>query len=194
MKIETLKNRLVNLFPIIEIRKRLVIIFLLGAWALIQYSLGNKFYAIFIIVFFIILIVFRPPFFMLIAASVLVIALFNTTALDTLMELRQSNLSAVQNPKLPLTNIFSPNSGQEVLPDQVQEMLSLLHTHHIASYQISKPLEQDLRIYQRIIEAAWPIKYDGTSPYLFISLNDVIINPNCDVIDQRKDVALEYCH
>lgn len=177
-----------------EKRRSLVYLFILVMWALIQYSLGNRFYGLFIIAFFLILAISRQLSFMRIAASVLVIVLFITPTIDTWTKLKQSNLSTFQHPKRPLANIFSPNSGQEVLPVQVQRMLSLLHTHHIASYQLSNQLDRDIEIKQRIIEAAWPIKMDSTSSYLLSVLTETKNNPTCLVIDQNKDIALEYCH
>jgi len=194
MKFESLKNKLSshNLTP--EKLERLVHLFLLGAWALTQYSVGNKFYGLFIIAFFVILVIARPPSFLLLAASVLVIVLFNTPTIDTLAQLKLSNLSAGKHPRPFLTRIFSPNSGKEVLPIQVQQMLSLLQEHQIASYQLSNQLDSDPLLKQRIIESAWPIKMDSASPYLLSSLEETITNPACVVIDQRKDVALADCH
>jgi len=133
---------------------------------------------------------------MLLVVSVLVIVLFHTPTINTLAELKKSNLSTIQDFKLSLTNIFSPNSGQEVLPVQVRQMLSLLQTHHIASYQLSNQLDLNLLIKQRIVESAWPIKMDKRSPYLLGLVEEIKRTPiwrNCAVIDQREDVTLVYC-
>jgi len=194
MKFESLKNKLASYNLTTEKLKRLVHLFLLGAWALAQYSLGNKFYGLFIIAFFLILVIARPPSFLLLAVSVLVIVLFNTPTIDTLAQLRLSNLSAGRHPRPFLTRVFSPNSGKEVLPIQVQQMLSLMQEHQISNYQLSNQLDSDPLIKQRIIESAWPIKMDSTSPYLFSSLEETITNPTCVVIDQKEDVTLADCH
>jgi len=180
--------------PRIYNRKRYVFLFLLFVLAWIELFWGNKVYGIFIIAFFIILLVFRPPSFSIIAASALVIVFFTTPTIESLTELRNSNLNTISHPKQPLVNILSPNSGQEVLPLEVQEMLALLQTHNITSYRISEQMEQNLLIDQRIREAAWPIQFDTSSSYLFVSPHDLIIIPNCVVMDQREDVVLEYCH
>lgn len=180
--------------PKIHNRKRWVCLFLLFALAGIELFWGDKLLGIFIIAFFIIFLVFHPPSFAIIAASAMVIALFTTPTIDSLTALKHFNLNTISHPKQPLVNILSPNSGLEVLPIEVQEMLALLHTHNVVNYRISEQMGHDLLIYQRIREAAWPIPYDTSSSFLFLSPKDPIINPNCSVIDQREDVVLEYCH
>jgi hypothetical protein len=195
MKIERLKKMFTACNLTMEKRKRLAHIFLLGFWAVIQYSLGNGLFGLFIVALLIItLIMPRPPYFAIIAATVLIIALFYTPTIDTWTVLKKSNLSTFQTPKLFLRNIFTANSGQEVLPVYVQQMLPLLQTHHVTSYQLSDQLSQDPLIKQRVIEAAWPIKMDRKSAYILILLKQINNNPACVVIDQREDVALEYCH
>ena len=173
--------------------KLLVQIVLLGAWALIQFSIGNKFYGVFIIVFFLILVIPRQPPFILVAVSVLVIVLFNTPMIDSLNELRQSNLNTVRHLKPALANIFTPNSGQEALPIQVQQMVSLLRTQHATSYRLSDQIASDPSIVQRITESAWPIKMEPTSSYRLISLTETNSDPACVLLDQREDVALVHC-
>ena len=175
-------------------RKRLVQLIILGIWALFQFSVGNKFYALFIIVFFLILAISRPPSFMLVAIPVLVIVLFNTSIIGTATQLKQWNLNTIQNYKRALVNIFTPDSGRKVLPDQVRQMLSLLISNHITSYQLSPRLYQDPLIMQRIVESAWPIKMDSTSPYRLSLIDEPNHNPTCAVIDHTREVILANCH
>ena len=177
-----------------ENRKRVLHVALLGAWALIQYSLGNKIYCLFIIIFFLILALPRRQNLMLLTIPVLVIVLFNTPILDTGTELKQWNLNTVQNYKRTLINIFTPNSGQEVLPGQVRQMLSLLKSNHVISYRLSRQLHRDPLIMQRIVESAWPIKMDPASPYLLNLPDEPNNDPACTVIDHRKDVVLANCY
>jgi hypothetical protein len=179
----------------IKKRKKLAYTFILSVWAVIQYSLGNKEYSLFIILVFFILTVFRPPSFMLIAGSVLIIVLFNTPAMETLAYLKQTNLRTVEQVRLTLDNIVRPDSGQEVLPVLVQEMLTLLRNNHITSYQLSTANRvYSTLIKQRIIEAAWPIKMDNNSPFFLMLPKETINYPDCSVIDQEKETALVYCY
>ena len=177
-----------------ENRQRLVHVTILGIWALSQYFLGNKIYGFFIIVFFFILMLSRSRNFILVAIPVLVIVLFNTSTIDTATQLKKWNLNTVQNYKRTLIHIFTPNSGQNVLPARVRQMLSLLIDNHVASYRLSDQLYQDPLVMQRIVESAWPIKLDSTSPYLLSLPAELTNNPTCSVIDDRKDVVLAYCH
>lgn len=166
----------------------------LGIWALINYLLGNRFYAIFILIFFLTLTLSRAPSFTLIAVTALFIIYFNTPAIDTLIHLHQSNMRTSQNISSTLKLIFSPNTGQEVLPDQVQNMLSLLKTHQLVDYQISSALFSNQRTMQRITESAWPIKMTTSSSFHLITSDEMNKYSSCSVIDQKEDVALVYCH
>ena len=174
--------------------KLLANLLLLAAWGLIEYSLGFKIYGVFIIVFFLGLTILRKRYFTFLAISVLVVIYINTPAIDSLLNIKQSNLAFIQSPGESLINIMSPKSGQSVLPAHVQEMLSLLYTNQVDSYQLSVQLNKETLIKQRIIEAAWPIKIETTSPYHLLLLTEINNDSNCMVIDQRKDVALAYCH
>ena len=177
-------------------RKRLVLGVCLGLWALFELAMGNVFYALFLVAFFIALVTVRPPSALFLALPVLVIVLFSTPTLDAWIKLRQSGLSATR-PKQPLANIFSPNTGQEVLSPLVRQMLSLLRTNHIASYGLSERFGQDYTIEQRIVESAWPIRIDNASNYILVSAKEIRLYPACSVIDQRDGggygVALEHC-
>ncbi|MCJ7702124.1 MAG: hypothetical protein MUO62_11105 [Anaerolineales bacterium] len=130
---------------------------------------------------------------MLVAGLVLIIILFKTPTIEAWTKLIQANISTAQHLKLSLSHIFSPNSGQEVLPVQVQQLLSLLQTHQISSYQLSNQLMQNPLIFQRTIESAWPTKMEGKSSYLLISFEEIKNYASCVQIDQREDVALVYC-
>jgi hypothetical protein len=177
-----------------ENRKRLAEMFLLGIWALFQFFVGNKIYGLFIIVFYLILVMSRSPNFILVVIPVLVIVLFNTSTLDTGTQLKQWNLNTVQNYKRTLIHIFTPNSGWEVLPGQVQQMLSLLRSNHVTSYQLSPQLYQDPLIMERVVESAWPIKMDSASSYRLSLINETNDNLSCVVIDHTKEVTLAKCH
>jgi len=173
--------------------RRLAHIILLGAWALIQYSLGNKIYGLFIIVFYLALLIYRQSYFTLIAIPALVLVLFDTPMIDVWVQLKKSNMDTVQHLTPSLRTLFTPNSGQEVLPDQVQNMLSLIQNHHVPNYRLSKQLTSDPLIRERIKESAWPVKTEKKSAYL-LSLNGEIKNhPACIIIDQREDVVLAHC-
>jgi hypothetical protein len=169
------------------------IFLLMAGWAWIEYSLGYKLYGLLIVVFSFGLAINRKRYSIFLAIAVLVIIYLLTPVIDTLLLIKQSNLAFIQSPGESLINILSPDSGQNVLPEPVQQMLSLLHTHQVESYQISDLLNKNTLIKQRIVEAAWPIKMESTSPYHLLLLEEINNDSNCTVIDRRKDIALEYC-
>jgi hypothetical protein len=136
----------------------------------------------------------RLLYFLLLEAAVLLLVLIFTPTLHTWNYLIQSNSRAIHQLERSFTTIFIPNTGQEVLPINVLQILSLLRTDNLASYQLSKQLGQDGTILQRITEAAWPIRTDRKSPNVFCLLEEIKNYPDCDLIDQREAVALVYCH
>ncbi len=166
----------------------------LGIWVLFLIFMARPFDGVIIIAFFLIFFFLRRRAFILLAAAVLVIVLFNTPVLNTLSKLRDLNLSTYHHVPPALAQLFKPGSGQEVLPIQVRQMLSLIQTHQMANYRLSKTFDEDGWISQRMTEAAWPVVKENTSPYLFGAFEEFEGYPGCMVIDQLKDVALGYCH
>jgi hypothetical protein len=93
-----------------------------------------------------------------------------------------------------LGNLFLPNAGQEkVLSDEVQQMLRLLRENDVTDYRLSPEFASDMKIQQRVTEAAWPIRPQDTSNYLLGSLEQIQNDPACTIIDTEKDVALANC-
>lgn len=179
--------------PIKYMRQSLIYIFVC-LLILFQYYNDSIFCSLFVVVFFVAFAIFRRVYFTLVMVLILAIVLFYTPVLGTWVHLRSSNLNVIQNPKQTLPRIFQPNSGQEVLPPQVQQMLSLLETNRVTSYQLSERIYSDPLINQRITEAAWPIRKEPKSYYLFKYFNEAIKHPSCIMIDQRKEMELDYCH
>jgi hypothetical protein len=132
-------------------------------------------------------------FFVGIAAAILLVIGFKTPVIDTGSKVAQSNLSTARHLSDSLAQLFSPNSGQEVLPGQVRAALALLQNFPVASYRLSPSLEQVEWVRQRMIEAAWPVKMENTSAYLFCSPEEFKDTPGCDLIGQREDVVLAHC-
>ncbi|MBW8010312.1 MAG: hypothetical protein FVQ83_03585 [Chloroflexi bacterium] len=193
MKIKKLKNYITNYFQSSDNLKQLAHFSLLGFWGLSQFFLGNKYFVIFIVFFLLTLIISRPLPSRIVTLLFLVIVFFATPAIDTLMEVKQSDLNTINDPGGALSNILSPDTGREVLPSQVQQMLKLLHRNNISNYQLSNQYEEGLGI-QRIIEGIWPIKIEPISSYFIISHNEIDDFSSCERIDETKDVVLVYCN
>ena len=177
----------------IEKRSQLLNILLLFAWAFIQYKLGYRFNGLFLILFIAFLFFSRQQNSLLLIIPIIVALIFGTHLLDTLTDLRKTDSIVVQYHGETLKKIFTPNSGQEVLPTKVQEVLSLLSENKVNSYQLSNQIIQDSETYQRIIESVWPRELTDTSKYFVITPAEKQKYLACDEIDQREDILLVYC-
>lgn len=166
---------------------------MLAGWSLFQYIRGNELYAICVFLLFIVLSIPRLRSFALIGAFVLVIILFKTPILDTWTEIRKTNLLTFQSFKPSIARIFSPNSGRDTLPGDVQQMLSLLQENNITEYRLAISFEKDPLTHQRIIESAWPVKLEARSIYVLLPTSEIANLSDCIEIDRRKDVALVSC-
>lgn len=166
---------------------------LLTGWSLFQYTRGNELYAISIFLLFIVLAIPRLRSFALISAFVLVIILFKTPILDTWIEIRETNLLTFQSFKPSIARLFTPNSGRDTLPHDVQQMLSLLQENNITEYRLEISFEQDPLTYQRIVESAWPARQEAKSIHVLLPTSEITKLNNCVELDRRKDVALVSC-
>ena len=172
-----------------------VCLLLLGIWALIPIPLKYKICGILVIAFFLIPASFYLLRYMVLTLLTLFIVVFNTTAIATLETVILTNLTTVQNLENQITEMVSPNSGlPEGLPSEDWQMISLMQANHLPNYRLSNQIFQEPLIRQRIIEAAWPIKMDNGSVYLFMENKETDNDSNCNIIDRREDVVLEYCH
>lgn len=171
----------------------IVYFLLLTGWSLFQYSRGNELYAICISLLFIILSIPRLRSFALVSAFVLVIIFYKTPILDAWIEIRDTNLLTFQSFKPSIARLFTPNSGRDTLPDDVQQMLSLIQENNITEYRLAISFEQDPLTYQRIIKSAWPVKLESKSIYVLLPTSEIANLSGCIEVDRRKDVALVSC-
>ena len=176
-----------NLFKII------VNFLVLGIWLVIQYSRGNTFL---LILFFIVLfsaLLFKHRSFLIIAVTIFLITITSVSTLLSLINLKDIYTNSLKNPYQSFQNIFTPNTGTEILPSQVKQMLIMLEDNHLKDYQLSSELENDIYIMQRMVESAWPIKLENSSLNYFSSRKDLELYASCKILDQKEDVVLVYC-
>ena len=91
-------------------------------------------------------------------------------------------------------NLTTPHIGEYVLPSTVQEMLALLRSHQVVSYQISEKIMNDPLFHQRIVESAWPRRVSPESNYRLILIPELDNSSNCREVERRKEVVLVFCH
>jgi hypothetical protein len=91
-------------------------------------------------------------------------------------------------------NLTTPHIGEHMLPSSVQEMLALLRSHQVDSYQISGKIMKNTLLHQRIVESAWPRKMSAKSNYKIIFISEFDNSSGCREIDRKKEVALVFCY
>jgi len=182
--------------PFFTGRRILLIIssLLVAGWAVVNYTHDHRFYAAFIIVFFLVSLLLPKPSFTLVVVSVIAYILLSSVSIPALSQVRKTVIEASTHPKAPITNLMSPHTGLEVLPEQVQQMLGLIEAHdEVINYRLSAGLSADYHIVQRITESAWPVRPTEDSRFVLIGLNELPDFVACLLIDQAKDVALVNC-
>jgi cell division protein FtsW (lipid II flippase) len=174
-----------------QILKSIGSILLLAVWVVFQYRQGNELYAISLILLFAFISISRSKNFIIIAVAVLVLVLFKTPILETWIEIRDTNQATFRALKPSISRLFTPNSGKDTLPTDIQQMVSLLQENKVTEYRV--PSSFSFETNMRITEAAWPIRKNDTSPYLIYRNEENLDLTGCTTIDKRKDVSLVYC-
>ena len=172
--------------------KKMIGVFLLIIWTLTQFQAGNKLYAISLVLLFIIFSIPRLRNFTLIAGCVLLLLTFKTPLLETIIDIKTINLTTFSAFRPAVNKLFTPNSGREVLPGVVQQMLQLAETSSLPDYRLSSALSNDPLIQQRMVESAWPVKIEPTSNYLFLLATETTDN-TCSEIGRKGNIILAYC-
>lgn len=169
-------------------------IVLIGLIVLIEWKLNNRIFALFIILFSILAqFIYNKRYFIFIGITFMIFFVFNTSTLDYLLMIKKADTPSFQHPKGVISTIFTPNSGREVLPKQVQNMLSLIESTHITEYKISNEIINNGENVQRIVESAWPVRLEESSPFIFITIDEEVNYDDCIRIDQIEDVILVNC-
>ena len=194
---KNIKNNSINQFYTLHKQKiTLILEFLLVlVFAYVEWRFKHGFYALFIIVFFVFTHIFKDRDHKDLIIPILIIFLiFNTLAFDSLLLFRRIDVPSIQHPKSYLKNLFTADTGLEVLPDSVQTMLTMMHAANIENYYLSPDYYGDGEIMQRIVESAWPIKLEESSQYIFISDQDNDLYQDCSFVANMKEINLVKCN
>ena len=88
---------------------------------------------------------------------------------------------------------FSINSGViYALPIEVIEFKKIINDKNINTFNLSKKLQKDNLVYQRIIEYSYPNRFDNSSKY-FISYKDEEVENNCKLNEIFTYLKLSKC-
>lgn len=84
----------------------------------------------------------------------------------------------------------TPRSGESALPQTALEIVHLLRTAGATTFQYSPGVAADELIRQRVVEGAWPIRFDARSR-IMVALKDEDVG--CPVIYTSKEAILVRC-
>ncbi len=98
----------------------------------------------------------------------------------------------MNNPSISIKNLFTPNSGKEVLEWDLLWMDSVIKELELKDYQLSPSLKSDLRISRQIVVSAWPAKMEPTSTNIFVSTDEIPLYDGYEIFDTEKDIAFVY--
>ena len=173
---------------------KLLIYIIITLWLLsliFQKELAPLIPVVFLLIGFMIL---RKPSKLILLLTLIITIFFFNQSPFAYEHMITSTLKTASHPKQPLRLIVEPNSGKHVLPHQVLKMLDMIDENEIANYQLSSTFEQDILLYQRIVESSWPIKLEEDSIYVFIYEDELIDFSDCSIIDQREGIYLVNCN
>jgi hypothetical protein len=129
--------------------------------------------------------------FLVVLVFIITLVLFNSIE-GTFRDLFQTTLRTVKNLNQFNQNLDTPQAGEDILPLSVQEMLTLLRTHDLNSYQLSSGIAADVWAYMQIIATAWPRKFESSAKDRFFLISEPIPS-NCTLKAKKKEVSLVHC-
>lgn len=93
-----------------------------------------------------------------------------------------------------LKKIIKPNSGLEVLPNEVQIALKGIKEKKINEYAIVGTFRKNDLLYQRLSEAAWPARNTSSVRVIIGYSKDIYSFSNYSVIWQDQGIAIANLH
>jgi len=69
-------------------------------------------------------------------------------------------------------DLITPNSGEQILPRLVRDMLVLLRQNDVKEYTLSAQIWADTEVWQRIVESAFPRIMSMGAPYLLARVGE----------------------
>lgn len=172
--------------------KHFLLFFLVVLWACLNIIAKNRFFALFILAFLFLLLLVRKKKLVLVIIPILFTIFFNSTILDGLGKIKSSTEHALNSPSTSLNNLFTANSGKEVLEWDLLWMDSIIKEHELKDYRLSPNLLSDHRISHQIVVSAWPAKMEPTSTNIFISTDEIPLYEGYDLFDTEMDIAFVY--
>jgi len=100
-------------------------------------------------------------------AAILIIALaMNQSVRDGAFRLKRAATAQLMSEATHRINLMAPRSGEIVLTEPVLHSIEMLRANDIEDFRISPALSEEPFVLQRLIEGAWPIRFDERSSFL----------------------------
>jgi hypothetical protein len=80
-------------------------------------------------------------------------------------------------------NLVTPRAGEWALTEPILLMVRMLRENGIESFRMSQMVFRSPFVRQRLVEGAWPIRYDASSE---VEVAFLVETRNCEIIDRRR--------
>jgi hypothetical protein len=80
-------------------------------------------------------------------------------------------------------NLVTPRAGERALTEPILLMVRMLRRNGIESFGMSQMVFRSPFVRQRLVEGAWPIRYDASAA---VEVAFLVETKNCEIIDQRR--------
>jgi hypothetical protein len=115
---------------------------------------------------------------------VLVVSLaLNQGVRDGAARLRRAATAQLMSEATHRINLTSPHSGEISLTEPILHGIEMLRANDIENFRLSSAMSEEAFVEQRLIEGAWPIRFDTNSNFLVAYLNEPT---DCTRIDQLE--------
>lgn len=91
-----------------------------------------------------------------------------------------------------LSDLCKPGGGENVLPIEVQVMLSFLRSAKADSFTFSRAIAHNVKRTQRLVEGAYPLRVDENAHY-HLYMEHEPLPQACRPLMNRGGIALAYC-
>ena len=110
----------------------------------------------------------------------------------TVRDLHRNAVTAIVNFKTFQSDLNNPQTGEQILPVRVREMLTMLRGQGVKRYRLSDSIAADNWVLQQIIASAWPRKLEANANARLV-LNSDPIESGCLLMERQGEVSLVYC-
>lgn len=98
-------------------------------------------------------------------------------------QLQKISISRLMSDTSHGENLATPGAGEEALTEPILLMVQMLRENGIESFGMSPMVSHMPFVRQRLVEGAWPIRYDRSAEVEVAFLFEA---GNCEIVDQRR--------